>query len=129
LEEKGHEVLEAPRGETGLQLFRARAPDVVLTDILMPGKDGLETILALHQDDPQVKIITMAGDGIRVSKENLRQSANDFGACRTPAKPFSCEELVRAVNAVLTLCTSRGLPGQHLSAIAMVDGPARRKWR
>ena len=101
LEAGDHEVLEAPEGESGLALFRARAPDVVLTDILMPGKEGLETILTLRHEAPHAKIIAMSGGGAIVSKQNALRSAADFGVRRTLAKPFSAAELLSAIDAVL----------------------------
>jgi len=103
LEQEHYEVLEAPDGEVGTQLFREQRPDVVLTDILMPKKDGLETIRDLRNEWPQVKIIAMSGGGYRMmTQQSVLGAAADFGALRTLAKPFSCQALLRAVATVLT---------------------------
>jgi len=64
LEREHYEVLEAPDGEVGTQLFRAQLPDVVLTEILLPKKDGIETIRDLRKEWPQVKIIARSGGAI-----------------------------------------------------------------
>ena len=95
-------MLEAPEGESGLALFRARVPDVMLTDILMPGKEGLEIILTLHHEAPRAKIIAMSGGGAVVSRQNALRSAADFGVRWILAKPFSAAELLSVIDAVLT---------------------------
>ncbi|MBI3796927.1 MAG: response regulator [Deltaproteobacteria bacterium] len=102
LEREHYEVLEAPDGEVGTQLFRAQLPDVVLTEILLPKKDGIETIRDLRKEWPHVKIIAMSGGGYRVTPQSVLEAAADFGALRTLAKPFSCQTLLSAVAIVLT---------------------------
>jgi len=102
LEKENYEVLEAADGDVGTQLFRNQRPDVVLTDIMMPKKNGLETIRDLRQEWPQVKIIAMSGGGYKVTQQRVLRTAEDLGALQTLAKPFSCQALLRAVAAVLT---------------------------
>jgi two-component system response regulator (stage 0 sporulation protein F) len=95
LEGAGYEVEEATNGATGMTRYRQSPPDLVITDILMPVMEGLETIIALRGLDPQVKIIAMTGGddarGVYLS------SAQMFGAVRTIRKPFSETELLAAV--------------------------------
>ncbi len=63
LELEGFEVLEAGDGDTGLQMFAENSIDLVITDIIMPGKEGIETILELKQKRPDIKIIAISGGG------------------------------------------------------------------
>ncbi len=65
LERAGYSVLVARDGREGLQLFRGLPPDLVITDIVMEGQEGLETIQSLRREVPGVKIIAMSGGGLR----------------------------------------------------------------
>lgn len=100
LEKAGHEVVEAPEGAAGLQVHREHLADLIITDILMPGKEGIETILALRKSVPKVKIIAISGGG-RMNKVDLLSVAQEFGAARTLAKPFTRQELLAVVQEVL----------------------------
>jgi CheY-like chemotaxis protein len=94
----GYDVQEAADGKRGLLAYRQQPSDVVLTDILMPVADGLETIQALKRIDPDVKIIAMSvtGEG---PFEHL-ETAVAFGARRILRKPFSRDELLSTLNDV-----------------------------
>lgn len=100
LEKAGYEVVEAPEGAEGLQLHREHPVDLIITDILMPGKEGIETILALRKSALKVKIIAISGGG-RMNKLDLLAVAREFGAVRTLAKPFTRHELLVAVQEAL----------------------------
>jgi CheY-like chemotaxis protein len=100
LERAGYEVLEAGEGGAGIQLMRAAPVDLVLTDIYMPGQDGLATIRHLRREWPDVKIITMSG-GVRAGPGDLNEAAAAMGATRTLSKPFDKDQLLEAVRAVL----------------------------
>jgi DNA-binding response OmpR family regulator len=100
LERAGYEVIEAPNGEVGLQLYHERPADLIITDILMPDKDGIETILALRKTAPGAKIIAISGGG-RMNKVDLLSMSQSFGAIRTLAKPFEREELLTLVQEIL----------------------------
>jgi CheY-like chemotaxis protein len=102
LERGGYEVLEAEEGRAGIKLYQEQAPDLIITDILMPGKEGIETILALRKAHPSVKIIAISGGG-RMGKLDVLPIAKSFGAARTLAKPFEREELLEAVQSVLAV--------------------------
>jgi CheY-like chemotaxis protein len=90
----GYEVQEATDGKAGLACYRQERSDVVLTDIVMPHSDGLETIRALRLTDSAVKIIAMSG-----GDRGLR--SGDYGASRFLLKPFTLDELLTAVAEVL----------------------------
>lgn len=103
LEEEGHEVVEAADGQAGAERFREQPPDVVITDLLMPQKEGLETIRELCREDPQVKIIAMSARSRSVTTDDVLYAAGECGARRTLAKPFSRSDLLGAVDAVLAV--------------------------
>lgn len=101
LEAEGHEVVEAADGGTGIEQYRKKAADLVITDIIMPDKEGLETIRELRRDFPKVKIIAVSGGG-RIGPHDYLDLAERFGAQRTIKKPFDQKELIEAVNEVLS---------------------------
>jgi DNA-binding response OmpR family regulator len=96
LERHGHVVDEAGDGKEALQHFAEQRPDIVLTDLVMPGKEGIETIQALRRQSPTMPIIAMSGGG-RVGPDEYLSLAGLLGANRTFAKPFRLEEILTAV--------------------------------
>ena len=96
LELEGHDVVEASDGEEGVRLFREAPTDLVITDIKMPQKDGLEVIRGLRSDYPDVKIIAITG----YEPEALTM-AEELGAVHTFTKPLSMEEFVKTVDRLL----------------------------
>ncbi len=96
LEREGYEVLEAPNGKVGIDLCRQEPSDLVITDIIMPDKEGIETILDLRRDFPDVRIIAISGGG-RIRPENHLHLAAAAGVLRTLAKPFTRQEILQAV--------------------------------
>ena len=102
LEAAGHEVEDAPNGEVALAAYRRRASDVVVTDLVMPEKNGLEMIMELRRLDPAVKIIAMSGGGRTLGPGQLYlESAKLFGALRVLSKPFTSAALLKALSEVL----------------------------
>ncbi len=99
LEMAGHQVDQAANGQEGLDLFRAVTPDLVLTDLVMPVQEGVETIMALRRRAPAIPIIAMSG-GVPNSGLYLG-IASRFGAKRVLAKPFTPQRLLDAVNETL----------------------------
>jgi DNA-binding response OmpR family regulator len=93
----GHEMLEAKDGKEGLCLFRAHQPTLVITDLLMPQGEGLETIRELRRESAALVIIAMSGRGAM-----YLETAKEFGADATIAKPFRATELLAAVTMLLT---------------------------
>jgi two-component system, chemotaxis family, chemotaxis protein CheY len=92
----GHQVVEARNGKEALRLFRSEPPDFVITDLIMPEKEGLETIGELRRLQPKVKIIAMSGAG-RGGPLDYLKVARQMGAARTLAKPFSVDALAAAI--------------------------------
>jgi CheY-like chemotaxis protein len=99
LEFAGHTVVQAGNGQEGVDLFRATSADLVLTDIVMPVQEGVETIMALRRVSRTVKIIAMSG-GVANSKLYLN-IAGRIGAKRILAKPFTPQHLIEVVSQVL----------------------------
>ena len=96
----GHQVTEARNGREAMDIYRREQFDVVITDLIMPEQEGLETIQQLKRQNPKVKVIAISGGG-RLSANNYLQLAERLGAQRTLAKPFTTEELVKAIAEVM----------------------------
>jgi YesN/AraC family two-component response regulator len=96
LETAGHEVIEAENGRHGLDQYRKHSIDVVITDILMPEKDGLETIQEVRVLDKDVRIIAMSGGGPSYNLDFLL-IAKKLGATATLVKPFHQDALIACV--------------------------------
>jgi len=85
LSKMGHEVELAEDGAIGVAKFRANPTDLVITDIIMPNKEGIETIAELKNEFPEVKIIAMTGGG-KAGPRNYLKLARRFGASDTYIK-------------------------------------------
>lgn len=96
LESDGHEVAEASDGNKGLKTQRANPADLVITDIIMPEKEGVETIIELQKEFPQTKIIAISGGG-RMKNMDFLEVAKKFGAHSVMSKPFSAKDLLAQV--------------------------------
>jgi CheY-like chemotaxis protein len=96
----GYEAYEAADGLEGLRLCRELAPDLVITDIHMPGADGIEVIAALHATRPALPIIAISG-GDQTATLNLFGSAGLLGAVGSLRKPFTVTEVLQAVSLAL----------------------------
>lgn len=97
----GYEVVKASNGTEGLQLYRAHPTDLVIMDVLMPEKDGFETIMELRQKFPTVRIVALSG-GSRINGSSYLLIASKLGAQQTLPKPFNPDELLRTVREGLT---------------------------
>jgi len=100
LEDAGFEVAEAGNGEEGLRAFRRQPADLVITDLFMPDKDGLELIRGLRREFPDVKVIAMSGGGFSSSMHML-PFARRLGAVEVLDKPFSLATALATVERVL----------------------------
>jgi len=110
----GHNVIEARNGKEGLELFKRANADLVITDIVMPEKEGLEVLIELREKQvPPVKIIAISGGGRQNVVDNLKM-AKLLGAGRVLAKPFSNEALMAAINELLP---GGGAPAQTAVAL------------
>jgi CheY-like chemotaxis protein len=92
----GHEVELAKDGVEGLTLFSTGEFSVVVTDVLMPNQDGIETIRELRRQAPEIKIIAVSGGGIANTAIFLK-IARDLGADSILAKPFQLDDLLQLV--------------------------------
>jgi DNA-binding response OmpR family regulator len=103
---EGFDVGVASDGTEGLNLVRETGADVVITDIIMPGKDGVETAYDIRMEFPNTKIIVISGGGntgpleyepSAIATSSYLASAESIGADMTMTKPFDRKELVKAV--------------------------------
>lgn len=110
LETEGYQISEANNGESGLSQFHKSRPDLVITDIIMPDKEGFQTIRELQKASPTIKIIAISGGARRANSPNYLSLAEDFGADRTFPKPFDRHKLLQAIRELITqsnLCPDR----------------------
>jgi len=111
LERAGHEVEIALNGSDGMELFKKNKPDLLITDIIMPNKDGLEVVLELRKKYPELKIIAISGGG-RIHPEGYLPSAKHFGANLIFQKPLVQKEFLEAVSSLLNESGAKGIPFQ-----------------
>jgi CheY-like chemotaxis protein len=100
LESTNHQVFEAKDGQRGLALLAEQGADLVITDIIMPEKEGIQTIREIQERSPDTKIIAMSGGGISRNLMFL-DVARAFGADAALAKPFKPQELIDAIERLL----------------------------
>lgn len=100
LEEAGHSVKEAADGDEGLALQKEQHFDIAIVDIFMPKKEGTETILEMHRDYPDLKLIAISGGGHSRELSYLN-AAQTFGADLALPKPLTESDLIFAVNSLL----------------------------
>ncbi len=96
LERDGYEVVEAPDGIEGIRAYRQRPADLIITDLIMPNKDGIGMIIDLQKEFPDVRIIAMSGGGLN-KPEGYLKGAKKLGAAYTLTKPIDREKMLRAV--------------------------------
>ena len=99
----GHEPILAENGVRGVELFSKEHPDLVITDIIMPEKDGIETIREIHGLCPDARIVALSG-GARIGNLDFLGMAMKLGACAMIDKPFGADELC----AVISRCLPSG---------------------
>ena len=100
LEKAGHTVIEAEDGRIGLRLFKEQPVDLVITDIIMPNSEGIETIANLRKERRDLPIIAMSGGGT-VGPVDYLDLARRFGAAGTYEKSADWDGLVEMVNRLL----------------------------
>jgi CheY-like chemotaxis protein len=99
-ESEGYDVVEAVDGIEGIRSYRERKPDVTITDLIMPNKEGIETIQELVKEFPEAKIIAMSGGGISEAEPYLL-AAKMVGAKCAFTKPIESEKMLEAVRELL----------------------------
>jgi DNA-binding response OmpR family regulator len=101
LEKEGVNVSEAGDGKEGLIRFNEDTFDLVITDIIMPEKEGIETIFELKKINPDIKIIAISGGG-KISAEEYLGMASNFGVNKVLSKPFKRDEFIASVSEVIS---------------------------
>jgi CheY-like chemotaxis protein len=101
LAQAGHEVETAANGALGLEQFRRGVSDLVITDILMPEKDGIDTILEMRRERDNARIIAISGGRRSITPQFNLDSAALIGVKQVLAKPFTREQLLQAIQDAL----------------------------
>jgi CheY-like chemotaxis protein len=92
----GYQVVTASDGRRGMAVLRAEHPDAVITDIIMPEQEGIDTIIQIRRERPGVKIIAISGGG-RIRNIDFLEMAQSLGASDVLAKPFEADELLSSL--------------------------------
>jgi DNA-binding response OmpR family regulator len=100
LQRAGHETMTAANGREGVQVFRSAQFDLVITDIIMPEKDGIETIMDMKREQRELKVLAISGGG-RAEPDNYLESARLLGADATMKKPFTHQDMLATVRELL----------------------------
>ncbi len=100
LTELGYKVVEATNGKEGMEAYARQLVDLIMVDLIMPEKEGIETIIDIRKSQPSVKILAMSGGG-RGSATGYLLAAKAFGADRMLAKPFANDELLAVLHELL----------------------------
>jgi YesN/AraC family two-component response regulator len=101
----------AEDGLRGMAMFRSEQPDLVITDIIMPEQEGIQTIAAMRKARPDAKIIAISGSGSLGNTDFLKM-ARSLGAMDIVSKPFDADELLTIVKNCLAGRAGRSTPGQ-----------------
>lgn len=99
LERAGHSVVEAGNGREGIAILDRGGIDLMVTDIVMPEMEGIETIRTVRREHPEVKIVAMSG--VAVVAVDFLELAGRLGADEILRKPFSAKTLTDAVERIL----------------------------
>jgi two-component system, chemotaxis family, chemotaxis protein CheY len=100
LEDGGHQVVSAEDGKRGMAAFRSESPDLIITDIIMPEQEGIQTITEIRGVQPNAKIIAISGGG-RIGNTDFLKIARHLGAFDAIAKPFDPDDLLSRVGRCL----------------------------
>lgn len=100
LSDNNYNAIEAENGETGLEKYFADKPDLVITDIVMPEKEGIELILTVRQDNESVPIIAISGGNLGNADSYLGM-AQKLGVNATLTKPFAMDDILKEINTLL----------------------------
>ena len=97
---EGYNVYDAEATEAAFEIIRNNHIDLVITDLIMPDKDGLQVIIELRRDFPNIKIIAISAGG-RIGPSTYLDMAEKLGAHRVFNKPFNQNEIVKAVEELI----------------------------
>jgi DNA-binding response OmpR family regulator len=102
LSDAGHRVIEATDGRQGLRIFQSDAPDIIITDIVMPNQEGIQTIREIRATGSKVIIVAISGGGGGDDGSLYLTIAEELGADVVLQKPFRISELVAIVDRMLS---------------------------
>ncbi|HEX9887300.1 MAG TPA: response regulator [Longimicrobiales bacterium] len=100
LEQQGHTVRQAGDGARALALLNEESADLVISDIYMPEMDGIEFLIRVHEEFPDLPIVAMSGGGF-MPRDELLEDASQLGAVQILAKPFALADVLRVVENAL----------------------------
>ena len=106
LKRAGFAVEAADGGESGVRAYRRLHPDLVITDIFMPDKEGIATMLEIRREDPAARVLAISGGGNLLGRDMLL-AASRLGAVATLGKPFAAAELLAKVQTCLAAPADR----------------------
>ena len=104
----GYEVIAAATGEEGLEIFEHDPADLVITDMVMPVRDGLDTILELKKKEPDLPIIAISAGGT-IPKERYLEVARYMDNTSTLEKPFTSDEILQLIKELFAADTPGGI--------------------
>lgn len=100
LERAGHAVVDTANGRQALEMYRQEAVELIITDLFMPDKEGMEVIRELREENAAAKIIAISG-GSSLDSMDYLEIARLIGASKTLTKPFGWKQLLTTVDEVL----------------------------
>jgi len=101
LADLGYDVVSAEDGQRGMRLFRSEKPDLVITDIIMPEKEGIQTIAEIRRERPDAKVIAVSGGG-RIGNTDFLKIARQLGATDVIAKPVDPDDFAARIERCLS---------------------------
>ena len=102
LTDEGHDVETAPNGTKGMRMLQQKPFDILITDIFMPDKDGIELLRELRKTKIELKIIAISGGGQNYSPDMALSVAQMLGTTKTLNKPFTKKDLLPVINEMLS---------------------------
>jgi DNA-binding response OmpR family regulator len=102
LRDAGYEIATAEDGMRGMAMFRSEQPDLVITDIIMPEQEGIQTINEMRKAKPDAKIIAISSSR-RIGNVDFLKMARSLGAMDVVSKPFDADELLTIVENCLAV--------------------------
>ncbi len=100
LDSSGYEVISAANGNQALDILKQQTVDLIITDIIMPDKEGIETIIEIRKKYPKALIIAMSGGG-QLDANSYLSIAQKLGVARTISKPFDPANLLNIIKELL----------------------------
>ncbi|ETR71127.1 MAG: response regulator receiver protein [Candidatus Magnetoglobus multicellularis str. Araruama] len=100
IETEDYNVIEAMNGQQAIDFVKKHPVDLVITDLIMPTKEGIETINELKHLNPDLPIFAMSGGSLTNAKVNLKIALN-LGVSKTFLKPFDVNEMLEAIKAIV----------------------------